>query len=61
MLYKLSYLYLSFNYIPALHRANFLKSECKKGMCHKELFHWAISQNSIKPKIKNHPAKPKSP
>ena len=30
-------------------------------MCHKELCHRAISNNSIKLKIKNHPAKPKYP
>ena len=31
MLYKLSYLNLQYNYIPAFHRANFLSLSVKKG------------------------------
>ena len=31
MLYKLIYLNLQFNYIPAFHRANFLSLSVKKG------------------------------
>ena len=31
MLYKLSYLNLQFNYIPAFHGANFLSLRVKKG------------------------------
>ena len=31
VLYKLSYLNLQFNYIPAFHRANFLSLSVKKG------------------------------
>ena len=34
----------------------------RKGfMCHKKLFHWAISKNTIKLKAKNRPTEPKSP